>query len=364
MADLNESNHVFANITAQVFHSPHFCSGSLTTKTLEIATYLILIAFSLMGNLLVVAVFSRNKTLRTAVHYFIVNMAVSDLIIPVITLPWGISYTYFDGFWLVDGVLGNVLCKVISIAWPVSNMVSILSMIAIAADRFRSVLLPMKSALFRNKRRLIIASTWVASLGLQAPFLYAVKVVPRHDSGLYCTLQWDLTSHTQKVILIAWVLTFFLTSLSAIVLTVLYSSIIISLHRQKFKLHLTSEMIRKRESRNRKIAYMLVTIVAVFYVVWIPFHVERYHYYLKPHTRFPCFFHWIVFRLPFLYPVINPAVYYMFNKEYRQGFRELLRCLRACANKCNECLRPSVPPQGVNNAHSDDVMGNLEFQAQ
>ena len=109
--------------------------------------------------MLVVAVFYRNKTLRIAVHYFIVNMAISDLAFPVITLPWAINDVYHDGLWLVDGVLGTVLCKLVWLACGSSTCVSVLSMMGTAADRFHAVLFPMKSALFtRKKRRLIIAA--------------------------------------------------------------------------------------------------------------------------------------------------------------------------------------------------------------
>ena len=340
-----------ANLTYQTTYYRPRCSGLWLSKTVQIATYLILITFSLTGNVLLVAVLYRNKTLRTAVHYFIMNMAVSDLITPVLTLPGEISYVYHDRNFFVDGALGIVLCKFVYISGPVSAWVSIFSMIAIAATRFRAVLFPMKSAvLSRNKRRLIIASTWIASVALQVLFLYRVEVIPRHDTGLACTVQLDAASHLWKVLLITdRVLKFFLTSVSAIVLTVLYSSIITSLHRQKNNLHLANEMIRKRVIMNRKIAYMLVTIVVVFYIVWIPFYVSRFYRFFKPHIRFPCFFHWLAYRLPLMYPLVNPVVYYIFNKEYRQGFRELLCCPWPCANKCKECFQPSVSPLGENN---------------
>ena len=354
MAEINGSG--LANLTNPIFYSPSWCSGSRPSKTVQIATYLILMSFSLTGNVLLVAVFYRNKTLRTAVHYFIVNMAISDLLIPVIILPWWISDTYLDGLWLVDGVLGTVVCKLVSIAWSVSTSVSIFSMIAIAGDRFRAVLVPTKSPLLsRNKRRLIIAATWFASVALCAHFLYGAKVVPR-DTGLECTLQWS-------VFQIDWVLTVSLTSVPAIVLTVLYSSIIISLHRRIVNLDLADERIKKRESRNRKIAYTLVTVVVIFYVVWIPYHVNSYYAVSKPLIRFPCFFLWFALKLPLLYPVINPVVYYIFNEEYRQGILQLLRCPWPGINKCNS-FQPSVPPQGENNVHDAQQMnmGNVELR--
>ena len=366
MAETNGSG--LANLTNHTFYSLPWCSGSWPSKTVEITTYFILMTFSFTGNGLLVAVFYRNKTLRTTVHYFIVNMAISDLIIPVVHLPWEISSTYHDGLWLVDGVLGTVLCKLVFNAWSVSTVVSILSMIVIAVNRFRAVLFPTKLALLsQNKRRLLLPATWIASVVLQAHFFYAAKAVP-HDTGLYCTVQRESASHAHKVALIDWVLMFFLTSVSAIVLTVLYTSVIISLHRKKNNLHLANEIIKKRESRNRKIAYMLVNVVVVFYVVWIPYHVESYHYYIKPHIRLPCISNWLAIRLPLLYPVINPVVYYIFNEEYRQGFRELLCCPWPCINRCKECFQPSVSPQGANSVHNaeqvNDAMENIELQEQ
>ena len=68
------------------------------------------------------------------------NMAISDIIMPLIYLPLAISETYNDGLWLVDGALGTVLCKLMHIAWGLSTYVSILSMMGSAVDRFHAVL--------------------------------------------------------------------------------------------------------------------------------------------------------------------------------------------------------------------------------
>ena len=94
--ELNESNWL-QNVTSK------------TTKAATIATGFLVLFLSLMGNFLVVAVFYRNKTLRTPVHYLIVNMAVSDLIIPVVFVPLVIAEQYYDGLWIFDGVTGTLL---------------------------------------------------------------------------------------------------------------------------------------------------------------------------------------------------------------------------------------------------------------
>ena len=132
----------------------------------------------------------------------------------------------------------------------------------------------------------------------------------------------------------------------------LYLCIIVLLNRQKNSLHLATEVIRKRARRNRKITLMLVTMVVIFYAIWIPHNVYRFvldYRLFRYESRFPCVFEWLALKLPgVLYPVVNPVLYYMFNDKYRRGFIELL-CFPWPDNKCSNCVQPSVPPQGENN---------------
>ena len=237
MVEVNGSES-FPNATNGLLFSFVFCTVPYPKKSVTITLYSIIMVLSLIGNLLIVVVFYRNKTLRTAVHYFIVNMAISDLIMPLIYLPWVISRRYYDGLWLIEGLLGTVICKLVHIAWGLSTFVSILSMMGTAADKFHAVLFPMKSALFsRNKRRLIIATTWIVSVALQTHFLYTVEIVS-NATGNQCTLHWDPESYKMEVFRANVILAFCLIAVSPIALTVLYSSILVFLYRQKNNLHL------------------------------------------------------------------------------------------------------------------------------
>ena len=337
---INGDQEDFLNVTNYTSHDQRSCTGPKPSKTTEIVTYSILMTFSLIGNSLVVAVFYRNKTaMRAAIRYFIVNMAISDLLIPAITLPEWISFVYHDDLWLVDGTLGTVLCKVVSIAWNVSTVVSILSMMAIAADRFHGILFPRRPPLFsQNRYRLVMAAIWITAVAFWAHYLYGATLVT-DAAGLYCDVQWEPALNTPEVERITWMLVFILTSVSAILLTVFYSSIIIFLYKQKNNLNFATEVIKKRERRNRRITFMLVVIVIAFYAVWIPYHVVRFDlFYFKTSIKLSCFSIWITDKIPLLYPVVNPIVYYIFNEDYRRGCRSLFYCTRLC-------FRQTVPPQ-------------------
>ena len=364
MVEVNGSES-FPNATNETFFSFAICTGPYPPKAVRLTLYSILMTLSLIGNVLVIAVFCRNKTLRTAVHYFIVNMAISDLTLPVITLAWAISDAYLGGLWLVDGVLGTILCKLVWIAWGISTCVSILSLMVTAADRFHAVLFPMKSALItRKKRRMIIAAIWVASVAFQAIFLYGAKLVS-NDTGIYCIIHWESASHTKEMYRINWILVFCLTTVSAIVLTVLYSSTIFFLYRYKNNLQLATEAIKRRAKTNQQITRMFVIVVVAFYLVWIPY---RIVYCISIFTigKIPCSYFFFCINFPLLYSVVNSVVYYIFNSNYRQGFRELLCCQWPCSNKYNDCFHPSASPQGESNVHYasqvNNVTENIELQ--
>ena len=138
MAELNENNS-FRNVTSK------------TTNATTITVGFLVLFLSLTGNFVVLAVFYRNETLITPVHYFIVNMAISDLIIPVVFLPLVIVKEYTDGLWMSDKVTGTLLCKLGMVAWGVSITVSILSMVSIAVDRFHAILFAMKPPINLSK---------------------------------------------------------------------------------------------------------------------------------------------------------------------------------------------------------------------
>ena len=308
--------------------------------------YAVLMFLSLVGNLLIVAVFYRNKTLRTPVHCFIVNMAISDLIIPVIFLPYRIADAYCDGVWLVEGVLGTIFCKFVQIAFSVSGSVSILSIVAIAFDRFYAIIFAIKPPLISQKIcRQLVALTWIFSVTFRLHFLIAYRLVYDEHAKLSCEFEWEPAKYTRTAVQFTLLsfLCFFI--ISAIVLTVSYTSIIIFLYRQKSQIHgLAPEAHVLRARENRRVTGMLVVIVVVFFSVWIPHYISVFLYFLKPETQVSCFIIWFGRYLRFSYIAINPIIYYIFNENYRQGFRELLSRLWPCNSRFSECYWDCFKP--------------------
>lgn len=63
-------------------------SQKLTVKALLIAAYSVIIIMSLFGNLLVCHVVLKNKRMHSAISLFIVNLAVPDIMITLLNMPF------------------------------------------------------------------------------------------------------------------------------------------------------------------------------------------------------------------------------------------------------------------------------------
>ena len=335
---------------------PVICSGSFPSKAVQITIYSLLMASSLIGNFLVVGVFYRNKTLRAAVHYFIMNMAISDLIYPVVYLPYRLSTSYFGNVWLIQGFAGDVLCKLTWNAGNLSNGVSTFSMIVISVDRFHGVVFPMKPPLLsRTKCRFVIVCVWLAAIAFCSPFFYLVKLVPDDNKLLRCVFNPWLASHEMtlfKAILIFHICFMFV---NALVLTLLYSSVAVRLYRQKYQFNLATEQIRRRNKMNCRITWMLLIVVILYYFVWTQFFSVKTLFLLKDNVMLPCIYTWSSKGaiLP-LYTAVNPVVYYIYNDKYRQGFKDLL-----CFCYPSKAITVQNKRRADNASHTNDA---IEFE--
>ena len=60
--------------------------------------------------------------MRKPINFFIVNMAMSDLLPPIMRMPRKIQTLYIDS-WLIGGPLGQVLCKLVLFLADISTAV-------------------------------------------------------------------------------------------------------------------------------------------------------------------------------------------------------------------------------------------------
>ena len=151
---------------------PSGCYWNHTAARIGITfTYSLIFLVSLAGNTVVGMIVYKLKTMRKPINFFIVNMAMSDLLFPIFLIPREIQLLYMDS-WLIGGPLGQALCKLVIFLSHVSLIVSIQSLVLIAVDRFGAVVYPLRSPLISSKLcPFFILATWIVAIAFQSPKL-------------------------------------------------------------------------------------------------------------------------------------------------------------------------------------------------
>ena len=135
----------------------------------------LLFIVSLTGNTVIGIITYKTKTMRKPINSFIVNMAMSDLLYPIILFPIDIQRLYIDS-WLIAGPLGLALCKLVIFLTDLSADVSVQSLVLIAVDRFGAVVFPLRSPLISSKLcPFFILATWIVAMAVNSLELFALN---------------------------------------------------------------------------------------------------------------------------------------------------------------------------------------------
>lgn len=144
----------------------------ITNNSIEImfVDVLILILYGIIfiigigGNSLVIYLVSKNKTMRTVTNVFIANMALSDIMICLLSIPFTwISVRYEE--W----IFGSILCSLVPFSMGVSVYVSTLTSLAIAIDRYFVIVHPFKPRMKLSVTLIVISVIWIVSISISLP---------------------------------------------------------------------------------------------------------------------------------------------------------------------------------------------------
>ncbi len=141
----------------------------------------LIIIGTIVGNILVCTAVGIVRKLRTPSNLLIVSLAVSDLLVALLVMPFAAMYEVM-GYWM----LGDQFCD----AWTSLDVMlctaSILNLCMISIDRYFVITRPFQYAVKRTPKNiaLMIAAVWITSALITLPPLFGwkSKPVPNHCS--------------------------------------------------------------------------------------------------------------------------------------------------------------------------------------
>ena len=312
---------------------PSSCFNNLIAEKIgKTLFYSSILLVALAGNTVIGIIVYKTKTMRKPINFFIVNMAMSDLLYPIFLIPMWIVRLNIKESWLIGGPLGQALCKLVFFLIHVPAVVSIQSLVLIAVDRFGAVVFPLHSSPISSKLcPFFILTTWIIALAVFSPYLFARKIVEHPAGRLECNMLWNEvfgeTSSFRNHFL-AFSVVFIFTPL--VLIAMLYIIIFLKLKSQKIpgEQSANNEAAQRRQ-RERNVLKMAIAIVLGFAICWLPLVIIwLLVLFASLDIRMSCGFQYFYSFAELMVSAncaISPCICFIFSSNYREGLKTLLR---------------------------------------
>ncbi len=176
----------------------------------RVTALIVVMAFTLVGNTTLIAIIMSHEKLRKKrVNIFLVNLAVGDLMVCLVTMTTEILFVAF-GEW----VLGQAACKLIVYGQIVTLASATFLLTGMSIDRYQVIVQPLQSLTGQPKiwRKVLLA--WVCALIFAVPqfFIFVQVEVGSHPDGRpkHMCLSKGYTSQWQRKFYFSFLTTYIL----------------------------------------------------------------------------------------------------------------------------------------------------------
>ncbi|KAK2142435.1 hypothetical protein LSH36_954g00011 [Paralvinella palmiformis] len=167
--DGSGSSRVYGNLSTNVsgWNATH---GRNLPKMVVVGIILgLVILLTICGNLLVCVTIATNKKLQNCTNYFVLSLAITDLLLGSVVLPFSAVNTISETW-----PLGAIFCNVYTSNDVMLCTVSILTLFAISLDRYFAVTTPL-----RYQQRMTGRVVWQVMAGIWV-FSFLMAFLPIH----------------------------------------------------------------------------------------------------------------------------------------------------------------------------------------
>ncbi|CAG2174525.1 unnamed protein product, partial [Oppiella nova] len=127
--------------------------------------------FAVFGNIMIIWIIGWAKSMRTPTNLFIANLAISDIMVGALVIPFQFQTTLLKR-WL----LPHFMCYVSPTIQVIAVSNSVYTLTAIALERYRAVMYPLRAHVTKLNAKVEILGIWIFSILLSIPTIIALKV--------------------------------------------------------------------------------------------------------------------------------------------------------------------------------------------
>ena len=301
---------------------------------------------AITGNVVVLWLFYKHKSLRTISNRFLASLSVADVFVGLVIDPVWIVIIC----WIQPRGQRNLI-MLTKMLWIQTTAATTLNSCCVSIDRFIAIRFPFRYQDILTKRRClaVIILVWFISLSLSLPILF---FQPGKD---------------RKELFVSITCTMFLAPL--LVVSFCYI-IIFKVARKQFgrilaakKLPDSSENIRARVTQNFKAIKTVGFVLSACIITWMPSVVlllVDFYYAKEERCRIrkvkSVVLPWVQ-AIAFTSSAINPLIYYLRNSDFRRAFRRTFHWLPFVHEQ--DALRLRAQPERNRFIRNVETCGNL-----
>nr|XP_690069.6 neuropeptide FF receptor 2 [Danio rerio] len=320
-----------------------------------IVSYLLIFIVCMVGNGVVCFIVLRSKNMRTVTNLFILNLAISDLLVGIFCMPTTLVDNIITGW-----PFGSLVCKLSGMVQGISVSASVFTLVAIAVDRFRCIVYPFKQKLTISTSTLIIIIIWVLAISIMCPSGVMLQVTKEHRVSIllsdgnttqpfyWCRENWP-NQEMRKIYTTVLFANIYLAPLTLIV--IMYARIGITLFKTSMPAPVSqvgtsgsgsgSGKQCRYESRQlvsrkkKRVIKMLLVVALLFILSWLPLWAlmmlsDYASLSERQHRVINIYFYPLAHWLAFCNSSVNPIIYGFFNENFRKGFKAAFK-LQLCS---------------------------------
>lgn len=287
------------------------------------------VTFATLGNLLTVVAVTCYRHLRTPTDIFIVSLAMADLLVALLVMPFSLVRTvdhwmFGESFCIAHSLLDVAFCTS-----------SIFTLSCIALDRYLAVCDPLRYSTRMSRRKIscLLVLSWFVPIGVSGPIVTLSQVVDERARGHGPTK--CVFVMTAPFAVLAFTVSFLLPT---VFMATVYWKIFLVAQKHVRRINTVQNHAARTQGafqfqldstarRERKAAKTLGIILGAYLLCWLPFFIANLAHPLLGHGINS----WVmelVLWLGYANSALNPILYAFFNAAFRHAFANILGCQR------------------------------------
>ena len=288
--------------------------------------YIITMLVSLVGNILLLYIMWKKPDVRSLTSFVFVNMAVADLLVTLVVIPYTVSNFYTHGVWPMNGLIGQITCKAILYVAFFTITTSILCLTFMAVDRFYAVVYPFRRLLWFRKPKVLTPVVWLLSMAFMSivPVFVVLQWHPK-SSKYRCVTNFTILGDKSRAIRGVYIYFFVINYL----LPVSIISVLYTITARKLWIHEApgdglNQNRQLQQQTKRKVVRTLIIVFTAFALCWLPGQVFQLYLAITEWSKDLPIVTAVCYWFGYNNSAVNPWLYICLNSKINHAFSTLI----------------------------------------